>query len=551
MVLEFDQIKSFIEKPPHQDDILQLRKQHSKLLMHVDGIGVQQYLAQIEGYENKEQRELREKFAKSNKHVFGRLLRPVDKIFSAKGGSTFFNLPDKSRSSFDNTLQNIKNGQSLRIWLKKNWKPKFFTDANGLIFIEVDQDGNAYPTYKCIKSILDYQLNGIIPEYVIFEKSSKEELKSMGIEKEDGVDYHRVVDDDWDYLIRRQDDEFQVVKDHTYINHFQTVPAVVCSDIPNANSNYYVSPISEAIELADEYLIDQSIHTIYKFKHGFPLFWQYVKDCPECDGTGMKEGEKCPMCKGSGKKLKSDVSDIIGLELPEADETPIAPNVAGYVQPSIEVSREQREEMEYIYRGMHFLIWGTHSKEEEGNETATGRFIDVQPVNDRLNEFSDTAENIEKALVDMFGYFYHESAYKGSSVNYGRRYMIEPPDMILKKYLEARKEKASASTLNHLYMQYLQTEFENQMMEMALYTKLMKVEPFFHQSMTELKELELVGLSDIYGKIYFNEWLNTFSNQNDIIFTPVNGLKDQLKTFIEEKIKSLQITKTEENGTEH
>lgn len=514
-----EEILQLIEKP--QNKLLpEMVKQHNVLNMLVNGVGVDNYLEKIEGYENDNQRVLRKKVAKSTKHIFTAILRSFDKVFTSRGGSTFIDLPEGQQAQMKDILANILYGQSLQDWMRTNWKNKFITDPNGLVYFEVEDD-QTYPTYKSITSILDYKVDGIRPEYVIF-KSHKED---------DTGQYYRVVDDTFDRMVLVKDKSITEVTDETFINYFGFVPAVTCSDITDPNYDMKQSPIDGVTELALEYLRDMSIHSIYKFLHGYPIFWRLVSDCPVCKGTKMFNGKVCYACGGTGKKLTKDVSDIIGIEIPRGDEQMITPP-AGYISPDIAAWTEQRNELDWLYAAMNFAIWGTHNRDEAKNETATGRWIDTQPVNDRLNEFADTAEGIMTEGVNAIGIF-HFPNWKPAQVAIGRRFQIEPPDVLMKNYTEARIKGLPEHTLTYMLMQYYQTEFAAQPVQLAKITKLMKVEPFVHYTAFQLKDMN-VPAEDYKAKLFFTEWAETLPEQS-VIFEDEQKLRTELYTYIKNK----------------
>jgi len=93
---------------------------HEKLDVHVNGDDVDEYLERINNYENPRQYELRKKFATSNKFVFENLLRPIDKIFSAKGGNRTYLTSTKQKDILLKTkLADIQYGYSISDWIQK------------------------------------------------------------------------------------------------------------------------------------------------------------------------------------------------------------------------------------------------------------------------------------------------------------------------------------------------------------------------------------------------------------------------------------------------
>ena len=59
----------------------------TKLKLHVDGEGLQEFLTKINNYENDLQYQARKKFAITNQFLTEELLRPTDNVFNAKGGN--------------------------------------------------------------------------------------------------------------------------------------------------------------------------------------------------------------------------------------------------------------------------------------------------------------------------------------------------------------------------------------------------------------------------------------------------------------------------------
>ena len=84
-MLEYEFLKKTIQDSA-SDEIKRMREYFSNYVRHVFGIGTQEYLAQINEYENKKQAELRQKHAIPNPFVVDELVRPIDNIWQAKGG---------------------------------------------------------------------------------------------------------------------------------------------------------------------------------------------------------------------------------------------------------------------------------------------------------------------------------------------------------------------------------------------------------------------------------------------------------------------------------
>lgn len=531
-ILKPFQILQILKDKPNKELVEAAEEMHEKLTVHINGIGLSSYLKRVDTYEKPEQLDLRKQYAKSNKDLFERLSRPVDKVFCARGGGRIYNIEGEGKSKeFEAILMDVEHGYSSRRWVETFWKPRYFDDPMGLIFMEVSKDGEAYPTYKSSCDIVDYQLNGRKLDYVVF--------------KTDKPTIFRVVDEAFDALYELvTDGENNRLKKigNTYINYFGFVPGIIVSDIPKAGGeDMYVSPFDSVIELADEYLRDGSVRNIYKFKHGFPKSWKYREMCSTCKGTGAKGGSDCSTCNGTGKKLDSTVAEMMVLDWPTGDDKVIAPDVAGYITPALEYLDKSREELQKLEDMMYNTHWGTEQVKQStsGNpETATGRFIDAQPVNERLSKYADAAEIIEKFIVDCLGIFYYGTAYKGCTITYGRRFIIEGPDQLWNKYEQARKTGAPAHALDEHLREYLEAKFQANSIELFKYMKMSRVEPFVHNTVEQVAAFTS-GLP-LARKIYFSEWAATIK-EFEWLTKKDDELKQSLTVFAQNAYVPVEI----------
>ncbi len=529
MVLTFEQISAIVNAPV-PEWIEAARKETKLLQVHVNGIGTAKHLSIISGVENARQYDLRQKFATSNKFIFENLLRPVDKVFSANGGSVIIKTKtETSETILNEKIQNFLGGYSLRKWIQSIQSNKYYSDPSGLLFFEW-KDQETKPTFKDIFSIRNYQANGRQIDWVLFEPFKK--VNPYGVELPG--EYFRFVDGAKDYLFHKQEKLIREVEEKSYINPWGYVPAIINSNIEDSTLKYHISPIDSVIELADHYLRTTSVKNIYEFLHGYPIFWAIVEPCRKCDGTGLYEGKTCDRCNGEGHTFRKDVSDVLKIKPPVNNDQPkLAPDIAGYIQPDLETWREQRAELEWLKQLMYYSIWGT-TYERSDNETATAAFIDVQPVNDRLNKFSDAYEQTEKMIIDIIGAFYVQGNYEGVSDNYGRRYLVESPDKVWMKYQDAKIKGSPKVSLDYLLIQFYQTEFKDDLQSLAIAQKGVLLEPFVHKTDEEINSLSVVA-ADKLRKFYFNDWFKSI-DKTDLLTKDVQALNMMFDTFMLTKV---------------
>jgi hypothetical protein len=557
MILTPEQITDIILHNPNKDLVTKGRKYNKIMRLHIYGEGMDSHLSTISGFETPALKELRTKYSKNNKDLFARLIRPIDKVFSARGGSIYYNLSDSGdkQAMLLTSSKVLKGGKNLKEWVKDNWKPHFLDDPFGVCMVELDKDGQAYPTYKAITSIYDYSTDGVHIDYIVFEVS-KADKKKLGLKDSDVV--YRVYDDAFDYIVKVENGIATPIPELTFRNFFGYVPGVVNSDIIDPSGVGWLSLFDDIISLADDFLLTGSIRTTHKFLHGFPKYWEYADACPKCNGTGWIEAEHCHDCKGTGKSLMTKVSDAKMLNYPQSNTDPIVtPNVAGYVEPSEIYHNTSTNELSALEDAMNFTIWGksidkktpqVNVQGQPGNKTATQVLDEVKPEESRLIPISESAEKRHKFIADAIidvkikvGY----SQSGGSSVNYGRRYMLESSDAILTKYTNAKSSGANVGVLDDLLLDYLETEYSGDPVKMAIKIKETQIEPFIHMKVSDVDLSGSITAEDKAAKVYYTEWRRTVNDAMILSFT-IEMLKEQLYKYAQTKADSVKKAKADE-----
>ncbi len=535
-MIDIDKIKKIIANEP-PDSIHYARKQHEVLKRHIQGDGFRDYLEEVNEYQNEQQKEARKKLATSNKHIVSELRRPYDNVFSAKGGSRHyqFSIENKEEEFVTDVLMNVRDGYSLAEYAEKVWFENYFIDPNGLLFIELEQntDGNgkarAYITNKSITSIRDYKQKGNSVEWVVFEPTKrKEKIEATIVEVED----YWVVDEAFYYFFTKKNDKVIEIENNRLPNPFGKVPARLNSDIIDGGSGLKKSPLDNEVEILNKYLISSSVLNIAEFIHNYPRMWMYFSKCTACEGKGtIRQGTRsvdCTVCGGKGRMLPKDVVDVIEMKLPDAGEPSItAP--AGYIQSGTAAWEMMFKSIDRTRAGLTFSHWGTEIEKGE-NETATGRFIDVQPVHNRLDKASSTAERMETWIATMLGEYYYESVFKKAEIKRGRRYLIETAKQIWENYLDSKTKKANIAGLDILMNQYLESEFKENGAMYQYERKKFLTEPFPHYTMQEVEASQLIPIEDKIKKLYFTKFWNSLEHKNVLILT-LEELNEQLIAY--------------------
>lgn len=550
MILTTEEIKDIIDVPQNEY-IPDYKTEYERMSVLVSGGDVASLIEQVKGYENLDKRKLRENVARSTKDVVGYLLKPTQKIFTAAGFYREYVGTSKGvKDAIEKYLEMLPQGVSLRKWMQDYWMEAFITDPNGVILIERNDDGDSYPVYKSISVIHDYQHEWGKFDYLVLDYGERELEGDYDIPRV--VKVYRVIDDEKDALFYLGNEGELVeysseTEPHDMGNPAGEVPALLVSDIMDMKTDGRRGFLHSVDELLKECLRDTSVLSIYKFLHGFPIFWAYAMDCTTCEGEGVianprfndqlpvsdqnPERITCTTCHGTRLQTTKDVSDGVRLPLPRGEGDPVlAPNIAGYIQPDLDTWKKMEDTINQMKRDMHFGVWGTHVEDEKSN-TATGRYIDAQPVNDTLRVVSDMAERKEQQILEYIAALQFKSVKKeGIKVTYGKRFMIETPDVLWERYLEAKEKKAPISSLDYMYTRFLQGEYFGDAQLLDQKMKEFYLEPFPHYTLGDLKGI--ASAKQMQEKLLYSDWVEQADFAKDL-----SVLKAEFKAFVEKYIE--------------
>jgi hypothetical protein len=532
-----EEIKALLKKHSEKTEqwVLDARKNSKTLRALVTGDGFDEELIEkIEHLESAERAEVRKKYAKDIRDLFNRVMKKRQNIFDANGGSEQMQLNNETiKKAFDERLSNFKSNKSLYKYLSENYFQLTDIDPNGVIMLEYkrkQEDFDLYPSYKSIEHIRYYEDDGQTVEYIIFEPK---------INKETQAKTWRIVDDKTDYTFLELAGSFTLVPDKTFQHPFGKVPCLILSEIQVVGSDLRLSPVNPILELAKDYARDKSVLTIYKFQKGFPVHWRYSSVCKSCAGLGKTGDKTCSSCDGKGYPRKADVSDMHLLPIPKEGQPFLGDKVAGFSTPDLDTWKQYKEDLRDMELLIEDTIWGTDKTHQvdKSNETATGRFIDVQPISNTLNQYSDVVEYIYNTLANWTLNFVDLTKPKDELIyqrSFGRRYIIESPDVLLEKYGKAKEQGDNNTILDKLLEELILSKYKSDPYMQSRMLKKARVEPYVHQSISEV--YDYFGKVEANKKVLFQKFwqdadkektVEQLSNEFDAYFTTNNKIKSE------------------------
>src|SRR5574343_744502 len=501
-------VKKYFIDQPLSCWVKEARKYSEELETIITGDDFCEYAIKLEGIttEQANRKDLRKKFARDIRFVYKDLFKATDDIFTASGANeNLIKINEKDHLKLNAILSKFKGNKSIEKYLQDTFFRLGSLDPNGLYFLEIDPLTKIpYPTYKSIENIRFYQSNGILLDYVIFEEEPINDSEKTKI---------RIVDSTRDTMILKDGNQLTIIEDESFSHSFGGCPAIVLSPIQEVGEETRLSYIDPVLPLFREYAKDKTNFILYKHLCGNPIRWQYDRKCGECDGLGKTgrgdHSKKCGACSGSGIVTSRNIDDTISITPPTDGQQKLAPELAGYIMPDASMLEQYKTILDDIRNQMHQTIWGMQFSDKK-SDTATGRFIDVQPqinqyhicssyVQDAHNEMANFVVNITfPTKKEKDEYWYYKS--------YGKRFILESPDAIFDKYTKAIEANAPIIVCDQLLNEFLNAKYKSESSILSSLIKRAETEPYVHYSIEVVSSL--FGQKEALKKILYELWFN-------------------------------------------
>lgn len=573
MICKFEQIQFIVKENPNKAKLIKAREMAEKLMLHVDGTGMEKAIKHCDHFANAEVYKVQKQYAVSNVDMMQRVLQQEDMIFMARGGSSHFRLPDTDEAYMNIVLSEIEFGMNLRKWIQVFARSAYRTDPMGIIFMEVDalkvdergvmNNARAYPTYKSSTCIHDYESTGRHLEYVCFKLTVKECLsfgivdeKLKGKSSDAETNYFRFVDDAKDLIVYLEDGVVSLVtsgvisQKNPLPNNWNKTPGFIVSDIINyKDPSIFLSPIQPIVELADTFLQDRSIRDLQKKFHGFAKAIEPLLACSTCLGSKYIDGQNCPDCtpKGgepTGFKFKTKISDVARFPLDILEKGSFDFNkIFGYVTPDVKSWDKQDASLDDIEQFCELTHWGTVriKRPKAGSAGPNGEAITATEVDSneapkiaRLNQCADWAESTETMVANFMGQFWFGERFKGASISYGRDWILKTPEELMAQYQTLVGKGAPDFSKDEALEKYYQAKYATNQIQLQKFLKMLNVEPFPHDTVANVESSSVVSFDDKLAKRYCGEWIDTVP-EIDWLRKTAKDLKAGLMLYVKAK----------------
>lgn len=350
-------------------------------------------------------------------------------------------------------------------------------------------------------------------------------------------------------------------------------PARFFWDEPISNSDPDVkrSPITKVLSKLDWYVYTDVAKRQQDISGSYPIYWGYEQQCDYDDGQGhrcnhgtlvnadgtpwMSEAGiayKCPVCQKH--KVTGPGSFV---EVPVPDEQEGQPRLGDPVGMLGVDSASLKYSVAELERQRKYIVDSCVGRDNSiVNETS---LADKQ-VEATYEKRSNVLENVKKGFESAQSWAdslcckaRYGSSYMSCSISYGTDFFTWSVESLMDRYEKAKTEGASATELEAIRDQILETQFRNDPQQRQRMKILREVEPYPSMKASEVLNLWEKGLTDAVTlelKSAFPSYVAKFERENDNVTEFAVGLsfRERVDTISKTLYSYAEETVSERSG---
>jgi hypothetical protein len=570
MVLSDNEIKQLIRDPKNKvliDYLISMKKENE---LHLTGHGLNEFLTTVDGVEDKDYINVKKKLANTiTVKAFEKVLRPKDKIASAKGGTVIYEFGsdnDKTKETFIKEI--IKNldfrGYGLSDFITQIWLDYgIWLDPMAVTLV-----GKVYEEVATLDGIFKQETDRFKLEYISpYERINGkiyQNFHDISFHSFDNLDYiiinigedekknklYRIIDSEKDviYTWLHNTETIKEVENSMILHGFGKVPGVFNSNKVDkkTENKSFTSYCSEAMVIAKDFLNDYTDFRIYKKKLAIPRFWELKTKCKNCDGTGRvhstdEEGGKrlvnCPICNGEGIDTRRNLTDITQLDVLDKETQNNIPPFGAVTIP-VDIQVQLLKELDAMEFDLAEIVWGQGSavSKEKTDTTAFEVSVRNEGKIDKLRRIENNRVAFKRAIISLIGKRSFDD-FNGVIITPNEQFLMLTPTENRALYLESKKGLASDPQLDKIWDDYLISEYENNPIELERQRKIKLLTPLFHYTLIEAKDLLTPSELDI--KKNLDKYIHKFESEGkNILTSEVDEIIKAFESYI--KIQPIQ-----------
>lgn len=334
------------------------------------------------------------------------------------------------------------------------------------------------------------------------------------------------------------------------------------------------SPITKVLSKLDWYVYSDVAKRQQDVSGSYPIYWGYEQQCDYEDGKGHRcqhgvlvgdngapflgpdgQPSPCPVC--SKHKVTGPGSFVT---VPVPDEQAGQPNLGDPVGMLSVDAKSLQYSVDEMERQRKFIVDSCVGRDNTIiNETS---LADAQ-VEATYEKRSNVLERIKKGFESAQAWAdsicclaRYGSSFMSVSISYGTDFFTLTVDSLQKRYEDARSGGASASELEAIRSQIMETEYRNDPQQRQRLRILREVEPYPGLTRNEVLNLWEKGRTDertLELKMGFDSYVGRFERENDNIteFAVTVPFRDRVDTIKQTLYRYAEETVRERAGASH
>ena len=334
------------------------------------------------------------------------------------------------------------------------------------------------------------------------------------------------------------------------------------------------SPLSKELSNLDWYLFKLLGKRHLENYASYPILSGYEEECDytDKDGNSCSHGHLvkpdggyltnpdgslvlCPLCQG--KKNLAGAGTYIEVPVPDADQPDMRNPISMLTvdAQSLKYNKDEVASLETkIIAGCVGVDNSILNELSVTDKQVDASFESQDSVLSRVKKGFETAQNFVDSTICRLRY---GGSFLSASINYGTEFYTLTPEVLRKRYNDAKKGGASESELDALRQQMLETEYRHNPLMLRRMLILSDLEPFRHSTPDEVLRYFEKGLAtaeEVRLKSDFTNYVRRFERENGNILEfgsnieyreKINNIYQTLIDYAKEKTNQRNLQSSE------
>ena len=568
--LESDQVKKLIRNPRNKENIERLKLIESKLRVYSEPMP-QRELDEEDGWADfqanlqtsltsQRYRRILEfmTYPLETTSITDTIIKELSKVFEST--NSFFNI-NAGTPELKERAEELVVSLDLRNWIQTNGKDVMRSKANSIVVLDFDEEGSDKPYLNLIRidQVIDYDLKTKDGElsYVIF-------MDRVEKTAEGNRTYYHAYDEQ--YYSTFVEDNGKIEPLIQIPHKLQSCPARFfwSQSLTEKNINYRSTPLIPVLGSLEKW----QRFNLFKFYQDhyipFPVVEMISEKCSQenCKGGKIHEEEEYQNHDGEiVTRIKTHDCQVCANKKPFGPGTKISHKVPKdkdnfdpfgkfkFIQPPTEGLEYVDDKI--LMNGKNSIInsvigSGGMIQKEAINELQTiGSFESKQQV---LLDLKVNYDKLHKWIAESsIKLIYGANSDVSMTANYGTQFFLYDSEYYLDQFKKAKEAGQPQTELANWYMQYVETKYRNNPVEIDRQRILKQIEPIPFQNMEQAIELRRNGVisrEDLIVKGNFTNFVDRFEREQGAITyfgidtsmeSRVNSIKDVIYGYIPEE----------------